>query len=84
MGDGQIDSRSAVKEKDVTRHGTKGDVAGGEESLGEGQGPSAVHTTRLREWPNKSLNRNAGPNRPSANIGMIPVPDQSVRKTGRI
>jgi hypothetical protein len=82
---GEIHSRAATKEKDITRTGNgTADVAQGEQSLGEKMGPSAVHRTAIREWPNQSLNRNGGPMHPSANTGMLPVPDQSVRKTGRI
>lgn len=42
------------------------------------------YTAVLNERSNKSLNRNAGPSRPSANRGMIPTVSSAVRKTGRI
>lgn len=77
-------SRAAVHEKEVTRSGNKGDVESGEMTQGEGFGPGTRYAATLNERENLSLNRNAGPDRPSANDGMIPVPDQSVRKTGKI
>lgn len=77
-------SRNSVHEKDVTRSGNKGDVEGGENADGEGFGPGSRYAATLRERANKSLNRNAGPGRPSANDGVLPTPSQSVRKTGRI
>jgi hypothetical protein len=79
-----IPSRNATHEKEVTRSGHPLDVASGDETDGEGFGVGTRYSATLRERSNKSLNRNAGPSRPSANTGEIPMVSQDQRKTGRI
>jgi hypothetical protein len=59
-------------------------VEGGETSDGEGFGVGTTYTAVLNERENKSLNRNAGPERPSANTGKISTVTRGARKTGRV
>lgn len=59
-------------------------VASGSASDGETAGVGTVYGATLSERENKSLNRNGGPERPSANLAEIPVVTKGVRKTGRI
>lgn len=81
---GFIPSRSTKKTVDATRPANPSPAQGGEPSEGENTGVGTKYSAVLKERANKSLNRNAGPERPSANPGMIPTVSQSVRKTGRI
>lgn len=82
---GMISSRSTKKTVEATRSGNgNSDVERGETGDGEGYGVGTRFSATLNERANKSLNRNAGPSRPSANDGMIATPNQSVRKTGRV
>jgi hypothetical protein len=80
----QIPSRNAKHEDEVTRGGNPTSAESGDVTDGEGFGPGARYTATLRERANKSLNRNAGPSRPSANAGELPSVTQGARKTGRI
>ena len=57
-----------------------GQIGDGEEIGGVG----ARYNATLNERMNKSLNRNAGPDRPMANRGFLPTPGMGVRKTGRV
>ena len=77
-------SRSTKKKVDATLPGIGKVAEGGSPSEGEDSGAGSRYQTVLVERENKSLNRNAGPERPSANPGMIPTVGQGVRKTGRI
>jgi hypothetical protein len=77
-------SRNSKRVVDATLPGVGKVAEGGEPSEGEGGGVGTVHSAVLVERPNKSLNRNSGPTRPSANPGVVPTVGQGVRKTGRI
>lgn len=81
----ELPSRASKHSEEATRSGNKGDVEGGDMTDGEfGAEVGSRYSARLLERSNKSLNRNAGPSRPCANDGEIPVVDQGVRKTGRV
>lgn len=77
-------SRSTKKTVEATLPGKPGGAAGGEPTEGEGVPAGVRYTAVLTERPNKSLNRNYGPVRPSANTGMVPTVSQGIRKTGRL
>lgn len=77
-------SRSTKKTVNASRRGNPSPAENGMMSEGEGMPVAATQTTILNERPNKSVTRNNGNDRPSANPGMIPTVDQGVRKTGRI
>ena len=77
-------SRNTSHTKKVT---TSGNGKGGESGMmsqGEGFGVGVSYSTVLNERENKSLNRNAGPSRPSANKGKIANPSMGIRKTGKV
>ena len=81
----KIPSRNASHQKDAKNPPNPDSAdSGGGNTDGEGMGVGTIYTATLNERENKSLNRNAGPGRPSANNGEIPTPDKKVRKTGRI
>ncbi len=78
-------SRASQHVVDVTNPGRgRGTVAVGSPSEGENIPVAAVQRTVIVERENKSLNRNQGPTRPSANTGEIPIVRQGARKTGRV
>ena len=79
-----IPSRSAKQEVDVTREGHKPSVESGDVTDGEGFGVGTRYSATLRERSNKSLNRNGGPSRPSANDGVVPAASMMDRKTGKV
>ena len=78
-------SRGTKKRVVATRTGHGSGAQSGATSEGEEIGGTGVrYMTTLNERMNKSLNRNAGPERPSANKGAIPVIGQMYRKTGKV
>ena len=77
-------SRSSTKTLDVTLPGGASGAEGGDPTEGEMNVVGSSYRAIITERENKSLNRNAGPTRPSANPGMIPMVRQSQRKTGRV
>lgn len=81
---GFISSRSTKKSVDATRPANPSPAEGGEPTDGENTGVGTKYSAVLVERTNKSVTRNYGPTRPSANPGTIPTVSQSVRKTGRI
>ncbi len=76
-------SRMQKHTHDATLPGRGSPAQSGMASEGEGGGVGTKYSAVLVERPNKSLNRNAGPERPSANPGTIPMVTQGSRKTGR-
>lgn len=81
----QHSSRSTKKKVDATNPGNgSSDTESGQMGDGEGFAPGSRHSAIILERPNKSLNRNSGPERPDANTGMIPTVGKGVRKTGRV
>jgi hypothetical protein len=77
-------SKSTKKAIDATLPGIGKVAEGGMPSEGEGVPAGSRYTTTIVERDNKSNNRNMGPERPSANPGMVPTITQGVRKTGRV
>lgn len=77
-------SRATKDKADITQPGSPSGAA--PRSPGEGEGFGAGNTNRaiINQRPNKSLNRNDGVERPSANTGRVPTVGAGVRKTGRI
>lgn len=82
--DKMIPSRSSKKRVDATAPAKGTDAEGGSTGDGEGFGVGTKHSATLNERANKSINRNSGPERPSANSGMIATPSMGSRKTGRV
>lgn len=79
-----IYSRASKNQADITRTPPPGAAARRTPGEGEGFGAGTSNRVVINERPNKSINRNNGVERPSANEGMIPVVTSGVRKTGRI
>ncbi len=78
-------SRNRTHQVDATNAGIGLVAEGGMLSEGEGMGISGRNTGILNERPNKSLNRNSGPEgRPSANPATMPMAGRGARRTGRI
>lgn len=84
MDDKMIPSRSAKKQVDATAPGHGSPTESGQLGDGEGFGIGSKYSATLNERANKSINRNNGADRPSANTGMIATPGMGVRKTGRV
>jgi hypothetical protein len=82
-----IPSRNTSKQGSATvpGHGTDAVMSG---SVTDGElttmAPGSRYSATLNERQNKSLNRNAGPGRPSANEGKLKTPAMSARKTGKV
>ena len=79
-----IPSRSAKKQIEATHSGNGSAAESGQTGDGEGFGVGSRYSATLNERENKSINRNNGDERPSANAGMLPTPGMSARKTGRV
>lgn len=82
--DNKYQSRSTKKETDATLPGVGKVAEGGAPTIGENVGAGSRYSATLREHPNQSLNRNAGPERPDANPSVVPTLTQAARKTGRV
>jgi hypothetical protein len=80
----QQPSRNKSHTRDVTMNPNPSAAEGGMPSEGEGMGVGSTYSAVLNERPNKSINRNNGIDRPSANTGMIPGVTKAQRKTGRV
>lgn len=81
----EFNGRNQAKRVAATTTGHGSAAAGGD--MGDGEeigGVGSRHTATLNERANKSLNRNAGPSRPSANTGKVSTPGMGSRKTGRV
>ena len=77
-------SRNTVSRVDVTRGGNSAGLSGDSMTDGEGFPPGVRFSMIINERANKSLNRNSGPERSSANNGTIASVSMADRKTGRI
>lgn len=86
MSEDMLPSRSEVKKKDATMPGRGFAAETGEMTDGEltTREPGSRYSAVLNERANKSIRRNAGPDRPSANDGMVPGASFGQRKTGKV
>lgn len=83
--DKTMGSRVSTHKSDATLGGhAAGAADGGSEGDGEMGGVGSSYRATLNERKNKSMNRNAGPDRPSANKGTLPLVSQGQRKSGKI
>lgn len=80
----EIPSRSTKKSVNAKNSANGAGADSGMASDGEGFGVGSSYTAVLNERQNKSINRNNGADRPSANTGMVPTVSKESRKTGRV
>lgn len=81
-----IYSRNTAHSKEVTNNPNGTSTESGQQGDGEGFGVGTKYSATLNERENKSINRNNGVERPSANTGKIDNAGigKGSRKTGKV